>query len=128
MGSGKDYIYGTGHMTKMATILIYGKNLQKSNRPRYQVSVYRTIGPLVIPEDNDVVFKSVIAFSESTIKLNQKHFNTFKENLHTFKSILHKERCKTPNGTLLVLLSILHKMYLYCRMEHRERASHIDER
>ena len=33
-------------MTKMAPMLIYGKNLQKSNRPRYQVSVYRTIGPL----------------------------------------------------------------------------------
>ena len=44
----KVYINGTGHMTKMATMLIYGKNLQKSNRPRYQVSVYRTIGPLVI--------------------------------------------------------------------------------
>ena len=34
-------------MTKMVAMLIYGKNLQKSNRPRYQVSVYRTIGPLV---------------------------------------------------------------------------------
>ena len=44
----KVYINGTGHMTKMATMLIYGKYLQKSNMPRYQVSVYRTIGPLVI--------------------------------------------------------------------------------
>ena len=44
----KVYINGTGHMTKMAVMLIHGKNLQKSNRPRYQVSVYRTIGPLVI--------------------------------------------------------------------------------
>ena len=37
----------TGHMTKMAAMLFNGKNLQKSKRPRYQVSVYRTIGPLV---------------------------------------------------------------------------------
>ena len=44
----KVYINGTGHMTKMAAMLIYGKNLQTSNRPRYQVSVYRTIGPLVL--------------------------------------------------------------------------------
>ena len=44
----KVYINGTGHMTKMAAMLIFGKNLKKSNRPRYQVSVYRTIGPLVI--------------------------------------------------------------------------------
>ena len=29
----KVYIDGTGHMTKMATMLIYGKNLQKSNSP-----------------------------------------------------------------------------------------------
>ena len=43
----KVYRNGTGHMTKMAAMLIYCKNLQKSNRPRYQVSVYRTIGPLV---------------------------------------------------------------------------------
>ena len=50
----KVYINGTGHMTKMVTVLIHGKNLQKSNknlqksnRPRYQASVYRTIGPLV---------------------------------------------------------------------------------
>ena len=43
----KVYINGTGHMTKMAAMLIYGKNLQTSNRPRYQVSVYRTIGPPV---------------------------------------------------------------------------------
>ena len=43
----KVYINGTGHVTKMAAMLIYGINLQKSNRPRYQVSVYRTIGPLV---------------------------------------------------------------------------------
>ena len=43
----KVYINGTGHMTKMAVMLIYGKNLQNSNRPRYQVSVYRNIGPLV---------------------------------------------------------------------------------
>ena len=42
----KVYIIGTGHMTEMAPMLIYGKNLQKSNCPRYQVSVYRTIGPL----------------------------------------------------------------------------------
>ena len=42
----KVYINGTSHMTKMAAMFIYGKNLQKSNRPRYQVSVYRTIGPL----------------------------------------------------------------------------------
>ena len=42
------YINGTGHMTNMAAMLIYGKNLQKSNRPRYQVRVYRTIGPLVL--------------------------------------------------------------------------------
>ena len=42
------YINGTGHLTKIAAMLIYGKkNLRKSNRPRYQVSVYRTIGPLV---------------------------------------------------------------------------------
>ena len=43
----KVYKNGTGHMTMMAALLIYGKNLQKLNRPRYQVSVYRTIGPLV---------------------------------------------------------------------------------
>ena len=43
----KVYINGTGRMTKMAAMLIYGKNLKKSNRPRYQVSVYRTIGPLI---------------------------------------------------------------------------------
>ena len=43
----KDYINGTGHMTKMAAMLIYGKNLQKSNRPRHKVSVYRTLGPQV---------------------------------------------------------------------------------
>ena len=43
----KVYINGTGHMTKMAAKLIYDKNLQKSYRPRYQVSVYMTIGPLV---------------------------------------------------------------------------------
>ena len=43
----KVYINGISHMTKMAAMLIYGKNVQKSNRPRYQVSVYRTIGPLV---------------------------------------------------------------------------------
>ena len=42
----KVYIIGTGHMNKMAAMLINGKNLQQSNRPRYQVSVYRTIGPL----------------------------------------------------------------------------------
>ena len=42
----KVYIIGTGHMTEMAAMLIYGKNLQNSNRPRYQVSIYRTIGPL----------------------------------------------------------------------------------
>ena len=81
------YINGTGHMTKMVSMPIYGKNLlqnQKSydlsiwhvalgtqalqsyinddpgltltyfnsvctdSRPRYQVSVYRTIGPLVL--------------------------------------------------------------------------------
>ena len=29
----KVYINGTGHMTKMAAMLIYGKNLQKSNSP-----------------------------------------------------------------------------------------------
>ena len=43
----KVYIIGTSHLTKMAAMLIYDKNLLKSNRPRYQVSVYRTIGPLV---------------------------------------------------------------------------------
>ena len=43
----KGYINGTGHITKMAAMLIYGKNFQASNRPRYQVSVYRIIGPLV---------------------------------------------------------------------------------
>ena len=42
------YINGTGHMTMMATMPIYGKNLKKSNRPRYQVSVYRTIGHMVL--------------------------------------------------------------------------------
>ena len=32
MGRGKEiYINGTGHMTKLATMLIYGKNLQKSS-------------------------------------------------------------------------------------------------
>ena len=44
----KVYINGTCHLTKIAAMLIYGKNIQKSNRPRYQVSVYRTIGPLVL--------------------------------------------------------------------------------
>ena len=44
-------------MTKMAAMLIYGKNLQKSNRPRYQVSVYRTIGPLVL---NKIFFFEVM--------------------------------------------------------------------
>ena len=44
----KFILNGTGHMTKMAAMLLYGKNFQKSNRPRYQVSVYRTIGPLVL--------------------------------------------------------------------------------
>ena len=49
LGSGKESLYiGTGHMTKMAAMPIYGKNHQKSNRLRYQVSVYRTIGPLVL--------------------------------------------------------------------------------
>ena len=42
----KVYINSTGHINKMAAML-NGKNLKKSNRPRYQVSVYRTIGPLV---------------------------------------------------------------------------------
>ena len=41
----KVYINGTGHMTKMAAMLIYEKKTQKSNRPRYQVSVYGTMVP-----------------------------------------------------------------------------------
>ena len=44
----KVYIIGASHMTKMAVMLIYVKNLQNSNRPRYQMSVYRTIGPRVV--------------------------------------------------------------------------------
>ena len=43
-------------MNKMAALLICGKNIQKSNRPRYQVSVYRTIGPLVILLDYTVLY------------------------------------------------------------------------
>ena len=96
VGRGKDYINGPGHITKMDTMPIYDKNLQKStelspmililgmqhyvlklykvyinddpeltltyfttvklgqncflylSRPRYHVSVYRTIGVLVV--------------------------------------------------------------------------------
>ena len=30
------YIFGSGHMTKMATMPIYGKNLKKSSTPEPQ--------------------------------------------------------------------------------------------
>ena len=54
-------INGQGHMTKMATMAINSKNLYKSyssltyfmarsaevTYPRFQASVYKTIGPLV---------------------------------------------------------------------------------
>ena len=64
----KVYINGTGHMTKMATMLIYGKNLQKSNRPRYQVSVYRTIGPLVpVCERNILKRKSFATLTQMVV-------------------------------------------------------------
>ena len=38
MGSEKKvYINGTGHMTKMVAMLIYGKNLQKSSSSEQEV-------------------------------------------------------------------------------------------
>ena len=58
----KVYINVTGHMSKMASMLIYGKSLQKSNRPRYQVSVYRTIGPLDFVEGRILVLIVLLNF------------------------------------------------------------------
>ena len=50
-GGKKVYICGPGHMTKMATMPIYGKNLRKSSSPeplgRFLETLYVAAGELV---------------------------------------------------------------------------------
>ena len=70
MGSGKEsYINGTGHMTKMAAMVIYGKNLQKI--------FYRPNGPMIMKLCMEqYVLKLYKVYINDDHELTLTHFKT----------------------------------------------------
>ena len=101
MGSGeKSYINGTGHMTKMAAMLIYGKNLQKSSPTELIVMKIMKLGM------EQYVLKLYKVDLNIVIELTVTHFQTM-SNWTKLVFFLTYSRCRyqVSVGFFLMILS-----------------------